>query len=174
MCIVYLSNREHSRMLLKSMESKPMTMIFKINLVKQTMLLTFSKRLRGGYQDEASLFDKISHDDLIFGFFPCTYFSDQGLRHLTCKAYQYKNYSIVQKCEVAIKRHKELDLFYEKLNKLVIICQRKKIKLIIEKPLNISGLNYLTNFWCLKPDLIDKDRTENGDYYKKPTQYWFE
>ena len=21
--------------------------------------------------------------------------------------------------------------------------------------------------------LIDKDRTTNGDYYKKPTQYWF-
>lgn len=24
-----------------------------------------------------------------------------------------------------------------------------------------------------KPDLIDKDRTKDGDYYKKPTQYWF-
>ena len=59
------------------------------------------------------------------------------------------------------------------MNKLVIIYKRKKIKLIIENPLNTSGLHYLTNFWCLKPDLIDKDRTENGDYYKKPTQYWF-
>lgn len=25
----------------------------------------------------------------------------------------------------------------------------------------------------MKPSLIDKDRTLNGDYYKKPTQYWF-
>ena len=25
----------------------------------------------------------------------------------------------------------------------------------------------------MKPDLIDKDRTKDGDYYKKPTQYWF-
>lgn len=115
----------------------------------------------------------MSRDDLIFAFFPCTYFSDQGLRHLACTAYQYRNYTIEQKCEVAMKRHKELDLFYEKLNKLVIICQRRHIKLIIENPLNTSGLHYLTNFWCLKPDLIDKDRTENGDYYKKPTQYWF-
>lgn len=131
------------------------------------------KEIEGGYQGKPSLFDKINSDDLIFAFFPCTYFSDQGLRHLACTAYQYRNYSIEQKCEVAIKRHKELDLFYEKLNKLVIICQRKKIKLIIENPLNTSGLHYLTNFWCLKPDLIDKDRTENGDYYKKPTQYWF-
>ena len=27
-----------------------------------------------GYQGEPSLFDKISPDDLIFAFFPCTYF----------------------------------------------------------------------------------------------------
>lgn len=160
-------------MLSRSMELKPTTMIFRINLVKRIMLLTFSKRSRGGYQGEPSLFNKISSNDLIFTFFPCTYFSDQGLRHLTCTAYQYRNYTIEQKCEVAMKRHKGLDLFYEKLNKLVIICQRRHIKLIIENPLNTSGLHYLTNFWCLKPDLIDKDRTENGDYYKKPTQYWF-
>ena len=25
----------------------------------------------------------------------------------------------------------------------------------------------------MKPTIIDKDRTRNGDYYKKPTQYWF-
>nr|DAW77658.1 MAG TPA: hypothetical protein [Bacteriophage sp.] len=72
-----------------------------------------------------------------------------------------------------MKRHKELDLFYEKLNKLVIICQRSHLQIVIENPLNVSGLHYLTNFWCLKPSIIDRDRTQNGDYYKKPTQYWF-
>ena len=33
--------------------------------------------------------------------------------------------------------------------------------------------HYLTNYWCIKPTIIDKDRRENGDYYEKPTQYWF-
>lgn len=131
------------------------------------------KEIEEGYQGEPSLFDKISPDDLIFAFFPCTYFSDQGLRHLACTAYQYRNYTIEQKCELAMKRHKELDLFYEKLNKLVIICQRGHLQIVIENPLNTSGLHYLTNFWCLKPSVIDRDRTQNGDYYKKPTQYWF-
>ena len=160
-------------MLSRSMELKPTTMIFRMNLTRPTMLLTFSKKLIGGYQGEPSLFDKISPDDLIFAFFPCTYFSDQGLRHLACTAYQYRNYTIEQKCELAMKRHKELDLFYEKLNKLVIICQRGHLQIVIENPLNTSGLHYLTNFWCLKPSVIDRDRTQNGDYYKKPTQYWF-
>lgn len=72
-----------------------------------------------------------------------------------------------------MNRHKELSLFYESLNKLVIVCQRKELRIVIENPLNASGLHYLTNFWCLKPTIIDKDRTQNGDYFKKPTQYWF-
>lgn len=126
-----------------------------------------------GYQGEPSLFDKISPDDLIFAFFPCTYFSDQSHRHLCCTAYQYKNYTIEQKCEVSMKRHRQLSLFYEILNKFVIVCQRKHLRLIIENPLSTSGMHYLTHFWCIKPSVIDKDRTSNGDYYKKPTQYWF-
>ena len=28
-------------------------------------------------------------------------------------------------------------------------------------------------YFPIKPKLIDKNRTENGDYYRKPTQYWF-
>lgn len=35
------------------------------------------------------------------------------------------------------------------------------------------SMHYLTERWCLKPKVIDKNRYENGDYYKKPTQYWF-
>lgn len=31
----------------------------------------------------------------------------------------------------------------------------------------------MLRYWCLKPAIIDTDRTLNGDYYKKPTQYWF-
>ena len=33
--------------------------------------------------------------------------------------------------------------------------------------------HYLTRYWCLKPAIIDRDRRENGDKFKKPTQYWF-
>lgn len=45
------------------------------------------------------------------------------------------------------------------------------IKQIIENPKSIP--HHLTDYWCLKPAVIDKDRRKNGDYYKKPTQYWF-
>lgn len=45
------------------------------------------------------------------------------------------------------------------------------MKLIIENP--YSQPHYLTTYWCIKPSIIDTDRTANGDFYKKPTQYWF-
>lgn len=43
--------------------------------------------------------------------------------------------------------------------------------MIVENP--YTSPHYLTAYFPIKPKLIDKDRTLNGDYYKKPTQYWF-
>lgn len=43
--------------------------------------------------------------------------------------------------------------------------------MIVENP--YTSPHYLTTYFPIKPKLIDKDRTLNGDYYKKPTQYWF-
>lgn len=48
---------------------------------------------------------------------------------------------------------------------------QKRIENGFENPYSVQ--HYLTKYWCLKPSLIDQDRTENGDYFKKPTQYWF-
>lgn len=70
-----------------------------------------------------------------------------------------------------MERHRKLNLFYETLCKLVIVCIERGLKLVIENPYNQP--HYLTTYWCVRPNIIDKDRTENGDYYKKPTQYWF-
>lgn len=43
--------------------------------------------------------------------------------------------------------------------------------MIIENP--YTQPHYLTNYWCIMPSIIDKDRHANGDFFKKPTQYWF-
>jgi len=36
-----------------------------------------------------------------------------------------------------------------------------------------SDGHFLKTYWCIKPAIIDHDRRDNGDYFKKPTQYWF-
>ena len=60
---------------------------------------------------------------------------------------------------------------YQLISKLAIVCIKKKIALVIENP--YSSQHYLTRHWPLKPAIIDYDRRRDGDWYKKPTQYWF-
>lgn len=33
--------------------------------------------------------------------------------------------------------------------------------------------NYTNYFWFMKPSIIDENRALRGDYFKKPTAYWF-
>jgi hypothetical protein len=51
------------------------------------------------------------------------------------------------------------------------VCIRRKIALIIENP--YSSTHYLVKYWSIQASIIDTDRSMKGDYYKKPTQYWF-
>ena len=54
---------------------------------------------------------------------------------------------------------------------MALICLRRGLRLVIENP--FTKPHYLTDFWCLKPAIIDRDRRNDGDSMKKPTQYWF-
>lgn len=54
---------------------------------------------------------------------------------------------------------------------MTIVCLRKGLHMIIENP--YSAQHYLKQYWCIQPKLIDKDRTKNGDFMKKPTQFFF-
>lgn len=59
---------------------------------------------------------------------------------------------------------------YQLISKLCCVCIERNLKLIIENP---YGQNYLEKFFPIKSKIIDLDRSKNGDYFKKPTQYWF-
>lgn len=76
-----------------------------------------------------------------------------------------------QKIEYSMSLHKELNKLYLLISKLVILCIDKGLKIMIENP--YSAQHYLRQYWCVKPSFIDNDRTQNGDWYKKPTQYFF-
>lgn len=65
----------------------------------------------------------------------------------------------------------ELTHFYKLVNKMFIVAARKNLRLIMENP--YSKEHFLARYWCLLPAIIDKDRRDNGDYFAKPTQYWF-
>lgn len=125
-----------------------------------------------GYLGLNSIFDKMnSKQDTILAFFPCVRFEEQILLYFRGEASTQKKWTIEQKLEYDLKIHNELHNLYSLITKLVLICIKKKIKLIIENP--YGSQHYLSRYWCIKPSIIDKNRHKNGDYYEKPTQYFF-
>ena len=121
--------------------------------------------------NQQSIFDNISNQDTIIAFFPCVRFEDQIQMAFRGTQFQMKNWSDEQKLSYDLVLHDELSNLYRKVTQLAIVCIRKGIALIIENP--YSTTHYLTKYWAIPSKIIDKDRTLRGDFYKKPTQYWF-
>lgn len=126
------------------------------------------EKAAGGRQ---SIFDNFSPDDLILAFFPCTRFEANITLHYRGEVYQMQKWSDKQKLEYVYKLHQELNLFYELFYKMYCYCLDSGLRLIVENP--YCGQHYLTQYFPIKASLIDMDRRKRGDYYKKPTQYWF-
>ena len=83
----------------------------------------------------------------------------------------YRKLDDRQKIDAILERSENRQFFYSLLIKLYGICLTKGIRLIIENPW--SQPQYLYSNFPSSPSLIDKDRSMRGDYYKKPTAYWF-
>ena len=113
----------------------------------------------------------IRQNDLIIAFFPCIRFEVQCVMMFRGEQLQLINKSDDFKLEYDLKLHEELHKLYELVTKLTLICMRKGLRLIIENP--YCDQHYLTRYWAIKPKVIDMNRALKGDYYKKPTQYWF-
>ena len=82
-----------------------------------------------------------------------------------------RNWSLEQKMLYDMNLLDELNTMYKYVNYLFLICIRRGLKLVMENP--YSEEHFLRRYWCYLPAIIDRDRRENGDYFKKPTQYWF-
>ncbi len=123
------------------------------------------------YEDKPSIFDRFTPDDVILAFFPCTRFETQITLWFRGCALQQKNMSDIENLESDINLHKELHLNYTRLCQMCVVVLKRNLKMVFENP--ATKPHYLNDYWCLKPKVIDKNRRLNGDYQKKPTQYWF-
>ena len=117
------------------------------------------------------MFDTISPEDIIIAFFPCVRFSAQNIINIRGNNFGMKNWTLEQKLIYGFEKCDEMAYFFKLISKLVIVALWKELKLIIENP--YGEQHFLTRYWCLQPKIIDQNRRENGDYYKKPTQYFF-
>lgn len=131
------------------------------------------KAIEDAYDGKPSLFDNIKEDDLIMAFFPCIYFCDNNVLYFIGEHINYRHWKFDnrQKIDFIMKRAENRHGFYLLLLKLFAVCETKHLRIIFENP--YSETHYLHNNFPYRPAVIDKDRTKRGDFFKKPTQYYF-
>lgn len=128
------------------------------------------KAIENAYDGKPSLFDKITSDDLIMAFFPCIYFCGSNNPPLfNGSAYHLP---VCESIKHIIKRNRERSYFYEVLMKLCYVIYERNLRMIFENPYDDS-MCYLKNNFLLKPAIWGKDRSKRGDYFKKPTGFWY-
>ena len=123
-------------------------------------------------QDKTTIFDQIdASQDLIVAFYPCIYFCEINSCAFSLWHMNYRSLSDLEKIQKILKRSEKRTEFYERLIKFVAICLIKKIRMVFENP--YSTMSFLINNFLDKPKIIDKNRMKRGDFFVKPTAYWF-
>lgn len=120
----------------------------------------------------SSIFDTMSCNDLILAFFPCIHFCDAKTMIFKHYSIFMKNWSLDKKTQRTIDAELERHYFFMILIKMINVCAKKELRIIIENPWNDSGMTYLQNNFP-DPTIIDKNRALRGDYFVKPTAYWY-
>lgn len=132
------------------------------------------------YGGGQSVFDSISYKDIIIAFFPCIKFCSvmeqmqhedfYDSAHRNDKNFGTKEY-FVRKWENLRRFSQERFYFYDVVLKMTAVVQIKGLRMIIENPWHPT--NFTNHFFFLRKSLVDNDRTKRGDFFRKPTAYWF-
>lgn len=133
--------------------------------------LDLFEEIENAYLNKKTIFDNFKKNDLIFAFFPCTYFSSQNNMIYSGTAMQMRNMNDSEKQEYILDRVKNRDYNLNILNKLIQIIKNRDLKLIVENPYHNNFL--LSQDGFKSPEIIITDRTKYGDYYTKPTMFYF-
>lgn len=135
-------------------------------------LLDLFSEIEKGYNNEPSIWDKITQDDLIIAFFPCVYFETVQMCYYQCTHKNNRHKPMIGRIDDAIERIEQRTRYHVLLYKMVRNALSRNLRLIIENPATSpSYLIGMQNF--PDPTFIDKNRMLRGDYFVKPTAYWF-
>lgn len=131
------------------------------------------KEIEDAYDGKPSLFDSIrggQDGDLIMAFFPCIYFCQMSQYMQSLNSINYRSLTEDEAIDKIIERQNNRNKYLVLLTKLVGICLRMGIKMIFENPITGSFLN---NYFLKPPTIRDMNRMLRGDYFVKPTGFWF-
>lgn len=103
--------------------------------------------------------------------FPCIYFSCLSQMAISWGCTNYRKLSTKQATEEILQRVSNREYFFGLAVKMLTVAKEKGLRLIMENPW--SQQTYLKANFVLPPSLIDNDRTKRGDFFQKPTAYWY-
>lgn len=133
--------------------------------------LDLFREIDDAYTGKKSIFDYIDPAQLIIAFYPCIYFNEHNEMYFCNTTFNFRNLNQLERLDKIIDRAQIRNEYYVRLIKLFAICERRQLRLIVENPYNAH--HYLRFNFPYKPAVIDMNRTLRGDYFKKPTQYFF-
>lgn len=141
------------------------------NFGETDYMIDLFSEIEKAYDDRPSIFDGITSNDLIMAFFPCIYFCAMSQVDMYFTAKNYRKMSQRQKTDIILERNKNREMFYRYAVKMISVCIMRNMPIIMENPW--SEQTFLKNNFIAKPSLIDNNRMLRGDYFKKPTAYWY-
>ena len=141
------------------------------NFEQTDHVIDLFSEIENGWDGKPSIFDSISPDDLVIAFFPCIYFCAMSQCAFFWTYTNYRNKTIREKTDLILKRAKDREKYYSLAVKMLALAQERGIRLIMENPW--AEQTYLKANFVARPSLVDKNRLLRGDYFKKPTAYWF-
>ena len=124
------------------------------------------------FEGGKSVFDDIHEDDFIIAFYPCIEFSCVAQMWYSLTHKDFKKWENKKIIDYIIRKNHNRSRLFEILIKFCSICLEKKIRMVFENPWSENA--YLKqNIFLKKPSIIDTDRTRRGDFFIKPTAFWF-
>ena len=83
----------------------------------------------------------------------------------------YRKLSVKEATNQILERVKNREYFFGLAVKMLTVAKERGLRLIMENPW--SQQTYLKANFILPPTMIDNNRRLRGDYFTKPTAYWF-
>lgn len=129
------------------------------------------REIDAAFEGGGSVFDGITKNDLIMAFFPCIYFSALSQMAMYFTYINYRAMDTMAKGRAILERSANREKFFAYAVKMFAVCLDRGLKLIMENPW--SEQTFLKQNFVMPPSYVDMDRSKRGDYFKKPTAYWF-
>lgn len=141
------------------------------NFGQTDYIIDLFAEIEKAYDGQESIFDNITEDDLVMAFFPCIYFSCMSQMLMSFTHRNYVNLSQRETTEEILKRSQNREKFFGLIVKMFSLSIEREFRIVVENPWSEQTL--LKSGFVQPPTFVDNNRTTRGDYYVKPTAYWF-